>query len=477
MSTRSSVFVLIGALVSCFLLAVCVALVGGGYYFISTNTNPIASLSLNAPAALNRIVFVGNDFNIYLADPSNGETTALTKDGGSDHAYNYPTWSPDNARLAFVGYTFENGNPKEGALYSISPNGENLTPLYKTAQNFPFYLYWSPDSRVVGFLANKDSQNIALNIARRDQADSKQEIDFGAPFYWAWSPDSSQLFTHVGGTRSNGNDARLALLPFSGTTTKRPLEAAPGDFQAPQWNSTGTILYSAEDGAAQAIALRAALDQEPKKLVTYNGRASFALAPDAKNVAYILTESAARLPHLGPLRVIDANAENLRVVSQDPTIAFLWSPDSSKLAYLTASVGDNQSNFNFDSLAPNLFARANPTNANVLLATTQPEKFTTTLDHAQGGELRLQLHWHIWERATNTSRVIATFVPTISFLSVIPYFDQYANSSTFWSPDSQAFVYTARETETNGAVFVADAVGNNPPRKIGEGVIAYWSWR
>lgn len=461
MSQRTSLFVLIGAVVSCLFLALCVGVLGGGYYFLNSGTNPIAAL--NAPPPLNRIAFVGNDFNIYVTDPTSGTTTPLTKDGGADHAYNFPTWSPDSRRLAFVGYTFENGNPKEGALYTISPEGEKLTPVYKTPDNFPFYLYWSPNSQFVSFLANKDSQNIALRLAHTDEADSTQEVDSGAPFYWAWSPDSSQMFTHVGGTRADNTEARLALLAPKGTETRHALEAAPGQFQAPQWARNGSLLYSTQDGSAQAIALSAAPDQESKKLVSYTGRASFALAPDAKQVAYILTDAETRLPHLGLVRVIDASGENTRVVSQTPALAFLWSPDSSKLAYLTVTVGENQSNFKFDALPP--------------LAAIHPEQFSNVPDVSQGAQQTLQLNWRVWDRAAETSRTVATFVPTASFLSVLPYFDQYANSTTFWSPDSQSLVYTAQESENSGAVWVADAVGSNPARKVGEGLLAFWSWK
>lgn len=463
MSNRNRVLVLLAALASCALLTVCVALGVGGYYFYINQGNPIAALNLNAPSAVNRIAFVGNDFNIYLADPNSGDTKALTKDGGADHAYNFPTWSPDDHRLAFVGYTFENGNPKEGALYTVSPSGEKLTSVFKTTNNYPFYLYWSPDSQSVGFLANKDSQDISLGIAHVDQADSMQEVDTGSPFYWAWSPDSSQLFTHVGGTRAESDSARLALLAPKGQDTPHPLSDAPGQFQAPQWSHTGKILFSTSDGSAQSIALSDASGKDPKKLVPYNGRASFALAPDEKQVAYILTDADTRLVNLGSLRVIDATGDNIKLVSEDPALAFLWSPDSSKLAYLTVTVGQNQSNWNFYSTPP--------------IASTQPEKFLPAPDTNQGQQVQVQLHWHVWDRAANTSRIIATFVPTASFLNVLPYFDQYANSSTFWSPDSQALVYTARETDSSGGIYVADAVGDKPARKIGDGVIAFWSWK
>lgn len=467
MSGRSSILVLIVALSGCLLLVLCVGLVGGGYYLLSGNNNALSRLSFSAPAPLNRIVFVGNDFNIYVADPSNGATTALTQDGGTDHAYNFPTWAPDNHRLAFVGYTFANGNPTEGALYTVSPSGENLTPVYKTTENFPFYLYWSPDSQFVSFLANKDSQNIALNIAHTDQPDSKKEVDTGSPFYWAWAPDGSKMITHVGGARATSDSARIAVLPFAennASPSKQALAAAPGQFQAPQWSRTGKILFSTQDGSQQAIAVSDAVGNEIKKLATYSGRASFALSPDGTQMAYILTDANVRLPHLGLVRVVDASGENVRVLSQEPALAFLWSPDGARLAYLTATVADNQSNFNFNGPLPEI-------------AATEPENFSSRVTMNQGGQLRVQLNWQIWERASNSSHIAATFIPTVSFLSVIPYFDQYANSSTFWSPDSQSLVYTAGETESSGSVYIADAVGSNPPRKIGEGVIAFWSWK
>lgn len=463
MTRRTSIFVLVGALTSCFLLAACVGLFGVGYYFYSANVNPFAALRVPAPASLNRIAFVGNDSNIYVANPMNGELVALTTDGSPENSYNYPTWSPDSHRVAFVGYTFENGRTKESALYTVSPTGAERTSIFRTTQNFPFYLYWSPDSQFVSFLANKDSQNIALYIARRDEPDSNQEIDFGSPFYWAWAPDASQLFTHVGGARSENERARMEMLSLNNADAKRPLDAAPGSFQAPQWSRTGKILYSTQDAAAQAIALGDAASGAVQKLATYRGRASFALAPDEAHVAYLLTDAQTRLPHFGQLRVVQANGANAQLISQEPALAFLWSPDSSKLAYLTVSVGDDQSNFNFQAAPP--------------LAAAAPEKFFREPQTFQGGELQIQLHWQVWERASNTSRTIASFAPTSSFLNIIPYFDQYANSSTFWSPDSQAFVYTARESETGGSVFIADAVGNNPPRKIGDGLLAFWSWR
>lgn len=464
MSKRNSIFILVGALTGCFLLLVCAGLVGGGYYFLGQGDFSLGALAPGKPEGLNRIVFVGNDSNIYVADPLSGASTALTTDGGADHPYNYPTWSPDSHRLAFVGLEFENGAPQAGALYTVSPTGEQLTPIFKSLENFPFYVYWSPDSRLVSFLANKDSQTMSLNIGRTDEPGSVREFDVGSPFYWAWAPDSSQMFTHVGGTRAQSQDARLGLVPFKEDAAKRSLESAPGSFQAPQWSRDGKILYSAQQGNEQVIAVSDAQGVEVTNLATYDGRASFALSPDGAEVAYLLTAPRTPLPHFGPLRVVNVNGENPRLVSQDPVLAFFWSPDSTKLAYLTVQAAENESSFNSAA-------------ALSAVASSQPEKFPRSIQNSPQVQGEIKLNWRLWDRASDTSRTMTAFEPTLSFLNVMPFFDQYANSSTFWSPDSQSFVYTARESDTDGAVLIADAIGTNPPRRIGDGVIAYWSWK
>ncbi len=472
MSKRSSILVLVGALLGCLVLALCAGLVGGGVYLFLGSGDPLTALGGNpltlpgipASAPVNRIALVGNDLNIYIADPTDGTMRALTGDAGPRQGYNHPTWSPDSSRLAYVGYTLSNGVPTAGALYTAAPDSDTSVPIYTTTDNIPFYLYWSPDSRIVSFLANKDTDTIALNVARSDEQDSMQEIDTGAPFYWAWAPDSSQMFTHVGDTREASQEARLGVLSLDTPDDNRSLDASPGMFQAPQWSRDGKILYSTMNGTQQSIAISDPLGADTITLASYSGRASFALSPDGTEVAYLLTDTRTRLPHYGPLRVVDTTGANVRTVSEQPVLAFLWSPDSAKLAYLTVNLSQDESSFNQNALP-------NP------IVSTAPEKFPNESNLNQGQDNELQVHWRLWDRATGTSRTFATFSPTVSFLNVIPYFDQYANSTTFWSPDSQSFVFTARESSTSGSVFIADANGVNPPRRIGDGLIAFWSWK
>ena len=462
MNNRSSIVVFALALTGCLAVAVCAAVGIGGFWFYN---NAASIANPFAPAGHNQIVYVGNDSNIYLTNPDNGNPIPLTQDGGNAHAYNYPTWSPDNQRIAFVGYTFQNGSPTEGALYTISPRGEQLTPVFKTDKDFPFYLYWSPDSQFVAFLSNKDSNTMALRVAHADQPDSMQEMDTGAPFYWAWSPDGAQMFTHVGGTRQDNENARLAFLSLHSTQsppTPQTLQALPGAFQAPQWSHDGKVLFSAQNGDTQDIALTDTQGGAATKLATYQGRASFAMSPDGTRVAYMVTDANMRVPHYGPLRVVNADGQDVRLVSSENALAFQWSPDSKKIAFLTVTLGNNQQN---------LYERAPQFASNV------PQPIVTAPIKNQDGQSQLQFNWKVWDSATDETYLAASFVPTRSFLNVLPYFDQYANSSTFWSPDSQALVYTMLENADSGSIWIADAKGQTPVKKIGDGVLAFWSWK
>lgn len=473
MSKRTPAFMLIGAVLGCTGLMACVALIVGGF-LLALNT-PLFRPS--APAAVNRIVYVGNDSNIYVVEPFSGATTALTRDGSPDHTYNYPTWAPDARRLAFVGYTFVDETPSEGVLFSISPSGERLTPLFRTNEFFPFYLYWSPDSQVIAFLTPKGPGRLALRLAKSDQADSMREVDDGAPFYYAWAPDGSRLFTHVGGTRADSDEARLAFVSPH-TSQRQPLDVLPGSFQAPQWARDGHLLFSTQEGSSQAVAIAGADGTEIKKLFNYRGRVSFSASPDGSYVAYIVTEENIQIPHFGVIHVVELASGHAIFASEEPGLAFLWSPDGRKLAYLTATLTPNQSNLNLVPFSPNWtlsFARSQP--SALELAALDPQRLLSSFQAEQGDEPRIQLIWKAWDVNAKETRTIATFTPTRAFLNILPYFDQYSLSSTFWSPDSRFFVYTTREGEDTGSVWIADVTGETPPRKLGDGLIAFWSWR
>ena len=125
------------------------------------------------------------------------------------------------------------------------------------------------------------------------------------------------------------------------------------------------------------------------------------------------------------------------MLARGPLVAFFWSPDGKRIAYITADTGKSQ------------------------------------------------LVWHVAEVIGGQERVISTFAPTAHLDFLLDFFDQYALSMSFWSPDSRHLVYPALgngETLSPGGaptfgdvVYVAPADGSAPPRAIAGGRFASWS--
>jgi hypothetical protein len=87
------------------------------------------------------------------------------------------------------------------------------------------------------------------------------------------------------------------------------------------------------------------------------------------------------------------------------------------------------------------------------------------------GERDLSIEWSVWEENLTG---YGSFVPSPSFIqNLVPFFDQYAQSWTPWSPDGAAFAYPAAVGGTPG-IWVQDIAGGNPTR-IADGSWVSWS--
>ncbi len=71
---------------------------------------------------------------------------------------------------------------------------------------------------------------------------------------------------------------------------------------------------------------------------------------------------------------------------------------------------------------------------------------------------------------------VTTFAPSERLLQVIPYFEQYHQSLTIWSPDSKNLVVSAYVGGKPG-IFVVAASGRLDPRYIADGWLGLWSWK
>ena len=78
------------------------------------------------------------------------------------------------------------------------------------------------------------------------------------------------------------------------------------------------------------------------------------------------------------------------------------------------------------------------------------------------------LEWHVLDVATGRTRALKRFVPTQEFFSLLPFFDQYAQSIRLWDKMSRRLVYA----DTAG-VWTLD-VESREATRVAPGVIGLW---
>jgi hypothetical protein len=92
------------------------------------------------------------------------------------------------------------------------------------------------------------------------------------------------------------------------------------------------------------------------------------------------------------------------------------------------------------------------------------------------GNETLVFQLNILDIASGESKSLFTFPPSQLFVSIIPYFDQYHQSTTIWSPDSKNLVLSFIGPDGNPGIAVVAASGTLEPRLLTSGLFAVWSW-
>ena len=139
--------------------------------------------------AQNRIAFVNPGGQLVTVSPDGKNARVLTSPGRS---YQFPAWSPVENQLAAVGIDNEGGG-----VFSVQDRADaQAERLYGNPGGAPIYLYWAPDGKRVGFLANTEG-GLGLRIVGTDGTAARQLLT-GNPVYWQWSGDSVRLLVHSG---------------------------------------------------------------------------------------------------------------------------------------------------------------------------------------------------------------------------------------------------------------------------------------
>jgi Tol biopolymer transport system component len=269
-------------------------------------------------------------------------------------------------------------------------------------------------------------------------------IDTGAPYYWSWAPDGKTMIVHTGSPQASAPE-HLSFLKVDGGITEDALETPPASFQAPAWSPDGEhILLSRLNDKKKEIVITNGHGKFEKAVGTFNLNAAFTWSHDSSMVAYIEGKDSIGAGALGTLHVIDLESSK-DLFQDDDVLAFFWSPNDQKIAYFIPMLDNSSSEQGNDSSG-------------------QPQQ-----------QLILQLK--MLDIKTGESKELFTFRPTEQFAAILPYFDQYAQSSTIWSPDNNNLVLCFIANDKSPGIAVVAASGQLEPRLLAQGYLAFWSWK
>lgn len=374
-----------------------------------------------------RLLITGIDGNIYTMDGDGGNRARITDDASSSRVYTQPTWSPTGEQIAFS--RLDTGAGDIASALLVSQRDGTIT--HEVDVPFaPFYIYWSPQGDRLVYLSNWVANSMALRLVDlHDERAAHSTLAEGQPFYFAWSPDGENLLTHVG-------NEETAIRALDGTV--QPLSTASTGFPAPQWSSDGeNLLFAISDGGLQYLVITTIDGQVVQEVTNYSGNITFSQSPTTQELAYVVTESASGFPTFGPLYVTDAQTLRTQELTDQPVIAFFWSPSGDKLAYISV-----------DAAGQNYWLR-----------------------------------WNVWDSSPEESAGGAAttqfgrFLPSRTFLQrYLVFFDQYARSMSVWSPDGSAFAYAGTNPAGRSGIWV-QSLQAEEPRRISNGVFVTWAPR
>jgi TolB protein len=347
---------------------------------------------------------------VVTTGPDGGAIRSLAPGGGIDVEVRQPVWSPNGESVAWAELV-RGDQGVTSRLVTIGPTGRGRTEY--PVDTATFFLQWDPTSSRIAYLGNFQG-SIGMGVAQRGE-DGKPTaimIGRGQPFYLSWSPEGERLLIHVG-------NRTLGTLDLAGNL--EPLGDRPGIFQAPVWLADGRMVYAANVEGEQSLVVRG--EGPPEELVSFEGSIEFVVSPDGRRVAYRVSDGG-----LGGVSVVDLRSARSRPVTELPTSAFHWSPDGRRLLLMTMEEG------------------ADPTTH----------------------------RWMLWE-AGSTTRIGVAFLPSPTFLrDYVPFYGQFAQSMTPWSPEGTSFAFPGLIGDRAG-IWVQDLDAEEPEFVLEGGRVVAWS--
>jgi WD40 repeat protein len=363
------------------------------------------------------VVFAGIDGELYATTGADTivQLTHSTAAGRSQVVHSAYGWA--GSSIVYATQEINSSGGITGTIYTVVP-GETPRSLLRRPSFAPFFLYPTPDGSRVGYLGSET--NVSGLLMGSITVEGRDEIlhGRGQPFYAAWSPDSSTLMTHVGlPFGPSGSTMRLQSVDrmLRGETPGSPLALSAAGFQAPAFSPDGqSIAVALREGNSKFVAVVRTATNEVRSIAPLAGSAALGWSPGGDRLAYIDGQNTGPGGIVGRLWIANTEDREIQLVSERAG-AFFWAPDGSKIVFLE----------------PNLVGA--DTGA-VLL-------YRVGLYRTFDGE----------------SHIIAVMQPAEAFVQqVIPFFDQYLQAYTIWSPDSRLVVLNSTAIDGTPVIHLVD---------------------
>lgn len=403
------------------------------------------------PARVNRIAYVNLDGQVMTMAPDGSDPRMLSR----DRFFQFPAWSPDGRHIAAIGssrssagiFVFED----EDALSTLPP------PVYDSRGGPPIYLYWAPDSRHLTFLAGlPPQQTMGLRLVSIDGEHTGHLITTGRPCFWQWAPEGDRILLHQG--FAGDNEGRLGFVnPFKpGTSIATENLDQPGLFQSPGIAPSGEHwAYARVNLAGETEIVIDGRRLDEGVAVTHFGIVALAWSPARDQLAYISPPGPARASY-GPLRLLELDGST-RQISDELALAFFWSPDGNKIAYVTV-------------------ATALATVQRALGLNPKPDPGGLRAAPEAATDRNLWLNLWVADLATGRNQLLKTFRPLDVYIGrYLPFFDQYAHSHQVWSPDSDAILLNEIRNDIARITVVPIDARAGGPLELANGMMPAWS--
>lgn len=393
--------------------------------------------------------YVSDQAQIVTVKSDGSNRTIISDDNG---LFAWPTWSPDGRKLIYSGLINQNKPDQEINLYLFNMETKSETlielrghkPQGLLANGLIHYTLWSPDSRSIAIIT-VTSSGASLFVYHLNDKNPAQLVLGQGPMWIAWSPDSQSLIVH--------RRFDHFLIDRINTKEVHNLDISYGGYRTPAWHPLDNSITVAMEDSEKILKLFSIEVIDHNRVGSTRGliQASpvpiFLWSPDGTILA--VSSSARLLPYEDvellvsrKLTLFREDDASIPYFIEDNIIAYFWSPDSSKIAYVLAS------------------------------------------------ETPGVLRWMLLDVKQGISRLLADFIPSREQLTVLQFFDQYAYSHNLWSPDSSALICagaiwsgtitaklasTTNDLSDESDIILIETDGYSNPMPIAKGVLAFWS--